>query len=174
MLVIYSVPVISGPSCQQSATKREGYEERGRPRYGCRPCQRDFAANSTAAFSGSRWPAAVVRTAVRWSASSPLSAAQVMQLLAERPSEGSARPVLNWVHPFGPQLAKMRRRHRRRWGRRWDGDEGVCVRGEQQRYLCGMAWSRPRSSVLTTSRTPKRWPAPSPSLATSARDGPGL
>jgi len=133
--VIDPVPVISCPSGQQSATKRDGYEERSRPRYGCRPCHRDFTANSTSAFPGYRWPTDVILTAVRWYASYPLSAAQVMQLLAERHIAVSARMVLTWVQTFGPQLAKVRRRHRRRLGRRWYGDEVFCFRGKQKRYL---------------------------------------
>jgi transposase-like protein len=59
----------------------------------------------------------VILTAVRWYASYPLSATHVMQLLAERHIDVSARTVLNWVQTFGPQLAKALQRHRRRWGR---------------------------------------------------------
>src|SRR5262245_38929055 len=123
------------PYCQQLAAKRDGYDERGRQRYGCRSCRRDFTANSTSAFSGYRWPADVVLTAVRWYASYPLSAAQVTQLLAERHIDVSARTVLNWVQTFGPQLAKALQRHRRRWGRRWYVDEVFCFRGKQKCYL---------------------------------------
>src|SRR5262249_42689903 len=95
--------MIPCPSNQQPATKRDGYDDRGRQRYSCR---RDFTATSTSAFSGYRWPADVILTAVRWYASYPLSATHVMQLLAERHIDVSARTVLNWVQTFGPQLAK--------------------------------------------------------------------
>ena len=123
------------PYCHQLATKRDGNDERGRQRYGCRRCHRDFTADSTSAFSGYRWPPDVILTAIRWYASYPLSATHVMQLLAERHIDVSARTVLNWVQTFGPQLAKALRRHRRRWGRRWYVDEVFCFRGKQKRYL---------------------------------------
>ena len=58
--------MIQCPSCQQLATKRDGYDEQGRQRYGCRRCHRDFTATSTSAFSGYRWSADVILTAVRW------------------------------------------------------------------------------------------------------------
>jgi putative transposase len=70
--------------------------------------------------------------AVRWYCSLPLSAAQVVPLLAERNIDGSARTVLNWVQTFGPQLAAALRKHRRRVGRTWTVDEVFCVRGQQQ------------------------------------------
>ena len=54
------------PSCQPPATKRAGYDERGRQLYRCRPRHRDFTAVLTSAFSGYRWPADVILTAVRW------------------------------------------------------------------------------------------------------------
>ena len=88
------------PSCRQPATKRAGYDERGRQRYGCRPCHRDFTEVSTSTFSGYRWSADVILTAIRWYASYLLSATHVMQLLAERYSAVSARTVLNWVQTF--------------------------------------------------------------------------
>ena len=123
------------PSCQPPATKRAGYDERGRQLYRCRPRHRDFTAVLTSAFSGYRWPADVILTAVRWYASSPLSATQVMQLLAERDIDVAARTVLKWVQTFGPQLAKAVHSHRRRLGRRWYVDEVFCFRGGQKRYL---------------------------------------
>src|SRR5215475_14353660 len=82
-----------------------------------------------------RYTTDVILTAVRWYASYPLSATHVMQLLAERHIDVSARAVLNWVQTFGPQLAKAVQSHRRRWGRRWYVDEVFCFRGKQKRYL---------------------------------------
>jgi putative transposase len=73
--------------------------------------------------------------AVRWYCSLPLSAAQVVRLLAERHIDVSARPVLNWVQTFGPQLAAALRKHRRRVGRKWTVDEVFCFRGKQKLYL---------------------------------------
>ena len=73
--------------------------------------------------------------AVRWYCSLPLSAAQVVRLLAERNIDVSPRTVLNWVQTFGPQLAAALRKHRRRVGRRWIVDEVFCFRGQQKLYL---------------------------------------
>src|SRR5262245_13157044 len=90
------------PRCQRRATKRDGFDPYGRQRYSCRPCRRDFTPHSSSAFSGYRWPADVILTAVRWYCSYPLSASHVMQLLAERHIDVSARTVLTWVQTFGP------------------------------------------------------------------------
>ena len=57
----------------------------------------------SSAFSGDRWPPGVIRMAVRWYGSRPLSAAQVVRRLAERNSNVTTRRVLNWVQAFGPQ-----------------------------------------------------------------------
>jgi transposase-like protein len=73
--------------------------------------------------------------AVQWYCSLPLSAAQVVRLLAERNIDVSARTVLNWVQTFGPQLAAVIRRHRRRVGRQWTVDEVFCFRGKQKLYV---------------------------------------
>jgi len=75
--MVHSIPMTRCPSWQQLATKRDGYDQRGRQRYGCCPCRRDFTADSPSAFSGYRWLADVILTAVRWAASSPRSAAHV-------------------------------------------------------------------------------------------------
>jgi transposase-like protein len=123
------------PSCQHPATKRDGYDTFGRQRYHCRPCHREFTAHSISAFSGYRWPSDVILMAVRWYCSLPLSAAQVVRLLAERHIDISARTVLNWVQTFGPQLAAALRKHRRRVGRTWTVDEVFCFRGKQKLYL---------------------------------------
>src|SRR5262249_35484844 len=133
--MVLSVLMMHCPYCKRPATKRDGYDQRGRQRYGCRPCHRDFTADSTSAFAGYRWPTAVFLTTVRWYASYPLSATHVMQLLAERHIDVSARTVLNWVQTFGPLLAKALYNYRRRVGRRWYVDEVFCFRGKQKRYL---------------------------------------
>ena len=123
------------PSCQRPATKRDGYDAAGRQRYHCRPCHRDFTAHSTSAFSGYRWPPDVILMAVRWYCSLPLSAAQVVRLLAERSIDVSARTVLNWVQTFGPQLAAAIRKYRQRIGRTWTVDAVFCFRGQQKLYF---------------------------------------
>jgi transposase, IS6 family len=133
--MVHSVLMMHCPSCQRPATKRDGYDEQGRQRYSGCLCHRDCTAPSASAFSGYRWPPDVSLTAVRWYASSPLSAAQVMHLLAERHLDISARTVLTWVQTFGPQLAKALQPHRRRLGRRWYVDEVFCFRGKQKRSL---------------------------------------
>jgi transposase-like protein len=88
------------------------------------------------AFSGHRWPADVILTALRWYTSYPLSATHVMQLLAERHLDVSAHTVLNGVQIFGPQVAKALRNYRRRVGRRWYVDEVFCFRGGQNCWEC--------------------------------------
>jgi transposase, IS6 family len=115
--------------------KRDGYDATGRQSYHCRPCHRDFTAHSISIFSAYRWPPDVILMAVRWYCSLPLSAAQVVRLLAERHIDVTARTVLNWVQTFGPQLAAALRKHRRRVGRHWTVDEVFCFRGQQKLYL---------------------------------------
>ncbi len=53
---------------------------------------------------------------MRWSLSHPLSAASVMELLAERGIDVSKRTILRWVQTFGPLLAAEVRRRRRPLG----------------------------------------------------------
>ena len=123
------------PACQQLATKRNGLDRRGRQKYACRPCGRTFTANSASAFSGYRWPADVILTAVRWYLAYPLSSRQVLELLAERGIDISHRTVLDWVQAFAPQLAAEVRRRRRPVGKRWFVDEVFLCRKGQKRYL---------------------------------------
>src|SRR5262245_43707275 len=123
------------PSCQHPATKRAGYDAFGRQRYHCRPCHRDFTTHSISAFSGYRWLPDVILMTVRWYCSLPLSAAQVVRLLAERHIDVTARTVLNWVQTFGSRLAAALRPHRRRVGQQWTVDEVCCFRGGQKLYL---------------------------------------
>ena len=59
------------------ANTRDGFDRRGRQRFACHPCPRDFAHASSGAFSGFRWPPEVIVTAVRWYLSYPHSARQV-------------------------------------------------------------------------------------------------
>src|ERR671923_597315 len=100
------------PSCQQPASKRNGFDRRGRQKYACGTCRSTFTENSISAFSGYRWPADVILTAVRWYLAYPLSSRQVLELLAERGSAVSQRTVLDWVQPFGSWLADEVRRQR--------------------------------------------------------------
>ena len=123
------------PSCQQPACKRNGFDCRGRQKYACRSCRRSFTDNSVSAFSGYRWPADVILTAVRWYLSYPLSSRQVLELLAERGIDVSHRTVLSWVQAFGPQLAAEVRRQRRRVGKRWFVDDVFLFRKNEKRYL---------------------------------------
>ncbi|CAA9278420.1 MAG: hypothetical protein AVDCRST_MAG77-3594 [uncultured Chloroflexi bacterium] len=123
------------PSCQHPASKRDGHDAAGRQRYACRPCGRDFTERSASAFAGYRWPVEVILLAVRWSLSHPLSAASVMELLAERGIDVSKRTVLRWVQTFGPLLAAEVRRHRRPLGSKCYVDEVFFFRGKDKRYL---------------------------------------
>src|SRR3979409_80481 len=97
--------MVTCPTCHQPASSRDGRDHRGQQRYACRPCHRDFTATSASAFSGYRWPADIILTAVRCALSSPPAARQVTELLAERGVDVSARTILSWAQTFGPQLA---------------------------------------------------------------------
>jgi len=77
--------------------------------------------------------------AVRWYCSLPLSAAQVVRLLAERHIDVTARTVLNWMQTFAPQLAAALRTYRRRVGQKWTVDEVFCFRG-RQKSTCIARW----------------------------------
>ena len=166
--------MLSCPTCHQPATSRDGRDRRGEQRYVCRPCRRDFTATSTSVFSGYRWPADVILTAVRWYLSYPLSARQVSELLAERGVDVSARTVLTWGQTFGPQLAVEARRHRRRLGRRWWVDEvfsssmaprsatstGPSIStGRSWTCCCAstVTWPRPRLSSVALSQPARRF-----------------
>jgi transposase-like protein len=89
--------MLTCPDCHRPATKRDGYDACARQRYTCRPGHRHFTAHSTSAFTGHRWPPDVILRATRWYCRLPLSAAQVMRLVAERNIDISARTVLNWA-----------------------------------------------------------------------------
>jgi transposase-like protein len=123
------------PACQQPATKCNGRDRRGRHTYVCRPCRRTFTQNTTSAFSGYRWPADVILTAVRWYLAYPLSSRQVLELLAERGIDVSHRTVLDWVQAFGPRLADGVRRQRQPVGQRWFVDEVFLAREGHRQYL---------------------------------------
>src|SRR5919199_390533 len=84
------------PLCQQPAFKRNGHDRRGRQKYACRRCRRSFTEDTASVFSGYRWPADVILTAVRWYLAYPLSSRQVLELLAERGIDVSHRTVLDW------------------------------------------------------------------------------
>lgn len=127
--------MLTCPSCQRPATKRDGRDLRGRQRYACHPCNRDFTERSASAFAGYRWPAEVILLAVRWSLSHPLSATGVMELLAERGIDVSKRTVLRWVQTFGPLLAAELRKHRRPLGQKCYVDEVFFFRGKDKHYL---------------------------------------
>src|SRR5919204_5483880 len=111
------------PMSQQPASKRNGRDPRGRQKYACHRSRRSFTEATTSAFSGYRWPADVILTAVRWYLAYPLSSRQVLELPAERSVDVSHRTVLDWVQAFGPRLADEVRRRRRPAGRSWFVDE---------------------------------------------------
>src|SRR5918912_2312927 len=123
------------PACQQPAPKCNGRDRRGRQKYACRVCRRTFTEHTASAFSGYRWPADVILTAVRWYLAYPLSSRQVLELLAERGIDVSHRTVLDWVQAFGPRLAAEVRRRRPPIGKRWFVDEVFLFRKGQKRYL---------------------------------------
>jgi putative transposase len=68
--------------------------------------------------------------AVRLYLRHPLSAASVMELLAERGIDVSNRTVLRWVQTLGLQLAAEARKHQWPLGRSWYTDEMFLFRGQ--------------------------------------------
>ena len=110
MMLVNSVLMTSCPRCHQPATKRDGYDRFGRQRCSCRPCGRDFTAYSASTFSGYRWPPDVILMAVRWYCSLPLSAAQVVRLLAERNIDVSPAPCSTGCRPLVPSWLLRRDR----------------------------------------------------------------
>src|SRR5919202_4040447 len=125
----------ASPLCQQPASKRNGRDRRGRQKYMCHACRRTFTEHTVCAFSGYRWPADVILTAVRWYLAYPLSSRQVLELLAERGIDVSHRTILDWVQAFGSRLADEVRRRRRPVGKHWFVDEVFLFRKGQKRYL---------------------------------------
>jgi putative transposase len=120
------------PRCQSTSVKKDGRPAPDRQRYRCRACRRTFTDRSATPFAGFRWPRDVIVLAVHWYCSFRLSAANVVDLLAERGVDVSARTVLTWVHTFAPLLAAAGRRRARTLGRRWWCDETYTkVRGRQ-------------------------------------------
>jgi transposase-like protein len=75
--------------CQQLPTKRDGYDRRGRQRYTCRRCRRDFTQLSGSAFSGYRWPAEVI---LAGSAGTSATRSPPGKSLNSWPSVGSTSP----------------------------------------------------------------------------------
>jgi transposase, IS6 family len=73
--------------------------------------------------------------AVRWYLRHGVSAASVLELLAERGVDVSKRTVLRWVQTFGPLRAAEVRKHRRAVGTRWYTDEVFFFRGKAKWYL---------------------------------------
>ena len=123
------------PFVPAARLQRNGVDRRGRQKYACAACRRTFTDNSVSAFSGYRWPADVILTAVRWYLAYPLSSRQMLELVAERGIDISHRTVLNWIQAFAPQLAAEVRCRRRPVGRCWFVDEVFLFRKGQKRYL---------------------------------------
>jgi transposase-like protein len=109
--------------CQSIAVKKDGRNSAGQQRFRCRTCRRTYTERTASPFAGYRWPAEVIATAVRWYCQFRLSLANVLDLLAERHLDVSARTILSWVHTFGPLFARAVRRHARPLGARWYCDE---------------------------------------------------
>ena len=91
------LPLPPCASCQQPASKRNGHDRRGRQKYACRACRRTFTEDSSSAFSGYRWPAEVILTAVRWYLAYPLSGLGSRSTVAAR-----------WDAPHGQALLLAR------------------------------------------------------------------
>src|SRR5919202_635529 len=111
------------PRCPGPAVRKDGRPAPSDERYHCRDCRRTFTPRTGTPFAGYRWPREIIVLAVHWYCSFRRAAANVVELLAERGVDVSARTVLTWVHTFGPLLAEAGRRRSRKLGRRWWRDE---------------------------------------------------
>jgi putative transposase len=78
-------------------------------------------------YSGSRFPADVIRRAVWLYLRFTLSYRDVEELLAERGQEISYETIRRWVHTFGPAIARRLRAKRSKPHSRWHLD-GMFVR----------------------------------------------
>ena len=84
--------MLTCPSGHRPASKRDGHEAAGRQRAAWHACRRAVTARAAAACTGSRWPAAGILLAVRWSLRQPLSAPSDMAVRAERVVPGDDAP----------------------------------------------------------------------------------
>src|SRR3712207_9096690 len=122
--------------CGDEHFTKAGRDRQGGQLYRCRACGRRLTARSASAFSGYRFPDAVIALAVRWYLRFRLSYADVVELLAERGVEVDARTIYDWVRAFTPHFIAAAHAHRSLIGQRWRVDETYIKIGKIGRASC--------------------------------------
>ncbi len=126
---------MQGTRCAGEQFTKAGQDRQGRQLYRCRGCTRRITERSGSAFSGYRFPDAVIALAVRWYLRYRLSYADVTEWLAERGITVDPSTIYDWVHTFTPRFIAAARAHRTSVGDRWRVDETYVKVGRRQRYL---------------------------------------
>ncbi len=124
--------------CDRCAGKqftKAGRDRQGRQMYQCRACSRRMTERSGSAFSGYRFPDALIALAVRWYLRYKLSYADVAEWLAERGVIVDPSTIYDWVRAFTPRFINAARAYRSRVGKRWRVDETYLKIDGRWRYL---------------------------------------
>ena len=121
--------------CGGEQFTKAGRDRQCRQLYRCRGCSRRITARSSSAFSGYRFPDAVIALAVRWYLRYRLSYADVVEWLAERGISVDPSTVYDWVRTFTPRFIAAARASRAPVGRRWRVDETYIKIAKRWHYL---------------------------------------
>lgn len=121
--------------CEGQHFTKAGRDRQLRQLYRCSACGRRVTTRSGSAFSGFRFPDAVIALAVRWYLCFRLSYADVVELLAERGISVDPSTIYDWVRTFTPRFIAAARPHRAPVGRRWRVDQTYFKIGGQWHYL---------------------------------------
>src|SRR5687768_12156516 len=121
--------------CAGERFTKAGRDRSQRRLYRCRECGRRVTARTESAFSGYRFPDAVIALAVRWYLRFRLSYAEVAEWLAERGVTIDPSTIDDWVQAFTPRFLDAARRHRSPVGTRWRVDETLLQIGGRWRYV---------------------------------------
>src|SRR5687768_4115481 len=95
----------------------DGFTKAGRDRarrqlHRCRGCGRRVTARTGSAFSGYRFPDAVIALAVRWYLRYRVSYVEVVEWLAERGVIIAPSMIYDGVQAFTPHFSEAARQHR--------------------------------------------------------------
>ncbi len=121
--------------CAGERFTKAGRDRSQRQLYRCRACGRRLTARTGSAFSGYRFPDAVIALAVRWYLRFRLSSVEVAEWLAERDVSVDPSTIYDWVQAFPPRFIEAARRHRVPVGTRWHVDETLLKIGRRWRYV---------------------------------------
>ncbi len=121
--------------CQGQQFTKAGRDRQERQVYRCRGCGRRITVRSGSAFSGYRFPDAIIALAVRWYLRYRLSYTEVAEWLAERGITVDPSTVYDWVRAFTPRFIAAAQAHRSTIGRRWRVDETYVKVGKRWYYL---------------------------------------